>query len=99
MSAAVTTAGPDRLQVLTPTVLVVTAGVVVVVGLQAATGSSTPSTFADPGALTTTGLPLARYLQDVAGTLVVGCALLPVLQPGAAVARRAHALLTPGALA
>jgi len=97
VSAPVTTAGPDRLLLLTTTVLVVTAGVVVVAGLQAATGTSTPSTFGDPGPLTTTGLPVARYLQAVAGTLAVGCALLPVLQPGQAVARRAHRLLTPAA--
>ena len=97
MSAPVTTAGPDRLLMLTTTVLVVTAGVVVVAGLQAATGTSTPSTFGDPGPLTTTGLPVARYLQSAAGTLVVGCAVLPVLQPGQAVARRAHRLLTPAA--
>lgn len=103
---AVPVAGPDRLVVLTTGALVVTTGVLVVAGLLAAIGAPAPSSLGDPGPLTTTGLPLARYLQDILGTLVVGCALLPVLQPGAGpgghpgegrshVSRRAHGLLAP----
>lgn len=102
MSPSTTATGPDRLVVATTTLLVVTAGVVVVAGVLAATAGRSTLSIADPGPLTTTGLPLARYLQDVLGTLVVGCALLPVLQPAgpeAPLARRSHALLAPAALA
>lgn len=90
---------PDRLVVLTTTVLVVVAGVAVVAGLLAATGATAPRTLGDPGPATTTGLPLARYLQDLVGVLVVGCALLPVLEPRGDVARRARRLLAPTATA
>ena len=79
MSTDVRAAGPDRLVALTAAVLVVTAGAVVVAVLLGAAGPGPSGVLGDPGPLTTTGLPLARYLQDLLGTLVVGCALLPVL--------------------
>lgn len=98
MTRAVDPAGPDRTVLLTTAVLLVTTGVVLVAGLLVATGSAgagASSAFGDPGPLTTTGLPVARYLQEVLGALVVGSTLLPVLSAAGPVARRAQTLLGP----
>lgn len=92
--------GPDPLAVLTTGVLLLVAGAVVMIVLLAATGADSPSTLADPGPATTTGLPLARYLQDVLGVLVVGAALVGALSSGGqARALRALALRLLGPLA
>ncbi len=98
MSVVAARTGPDRLVALTTTVLLVMSGAALVAGLLAATVPA-PVALGDPGPLTTTGLPLARYLQDVLGALVVGCTLLPVLHADGDLARRARALLAPTAAA
>lgn len=92
--------GADRLTVATGALLLVVAGAVVVLGLVAATGAGTPGTIADPGPATTSGLPLARYLQALLGVLGVGCALVAALAPGdGPVRRRALQALSPTAAA
>ncbi|MFC5381056.1 copper resistance D family protein [Aquipuribacter nitratireducens] len=76
-------------------VLVVVAGAALVVALLVVGGGSAPNTIADPGPLTTTGLPLARYAQDLLGVAVVGAALVAVLaHPVGRVVGRCLRLLT-----
>lgn len=76
------TTGPDVPAVLAVGLLLLVTGAVVTVGLLALTGGATPTTLADPGPATTSGLPLARYLQDLLGVLVVGCALVAAIASG-----------------
>lgn len=93
-------ARPDPLAVATAAALLVVAGAVLVLGLLVLTGADAPRTLGDPGPATTAGLPLARYLQDLLGVLVVGCctvaALAPALDP---VRERARRLVLPVAAA
>jgi putative copper export protein len=90
--------GPDPVATATAAALVCVAGAVMVVGLLTLTGADEPGTLADPGPATTVGLPLARYLQDLLGVLVVGAALLVALASGPAATRlraRGRRLLGP----
>lgn len=90
--------GLDGLAVATGGLLLAVTGAVVVLGLVTVTGAATPSTLADPGPATTSGLPVARYLQALLGVLAVGCALVAALAPDAPhVRRRALAALAPTA--
>lgn len=91
------TPGGDHLPSLTAALLLAVAGVVVVVGLVALTGTGTRSTIADPGPATTTGLPVARYLQSLLGVAAVGCALVAALTRAEdrLLRRRAVRLLAP----
>ena len=90
----------DPLAVATTGLLLLVAGAVLVVALLALTGADEPSTLADPGPATTTGLPLLRYLQDLLGLLVVGCATVAALASGDArdLRARARAAVLPLAL-
>lgn len=93
-------ARPDPLAVATAATLLVVAGVVLVVGLLVPTGADAPRTLGDPGPATTAGLPVARYLQDLLGVLVVGCCVVAALAPDLdAVRERARRLLLPVAAA
>lgn len=91
--------GPDVTTVLTVGLLLLVTGAVVVIGLLALTGAGA-TTLADPGPATTTGLPVARYLQDLLGVAVVGCALVAAIASGPAgddLRARARRLLGPAA--
>ncbi|MGJ7441098.1 CopD family protein [Aquipuribacter sp. MA13-6] len=92
--------GPDVPTVLAVGLLLLVTGAVVTIGLLALTGGATSTTLADPGPATTSGLPLARYLQDLLGVLVVGCTLVAAIASGPAgddLRARARALLGPAA--
>ena len=94
--------GPDLAAALTVGLLLVVTGAVLTITLLALTDAGGPTTLADPGPATTTGLPLARYLQDLLGVLVVGCTLVAAIAsgPGEADLRaRSRRLLGPAATA
>ncbi|WP_336922501.1 CopD family protein [Aquipuribacter sp. SD81] len=98
-STAAPPSPPERTTVVATAVLTVVAASVLVVGLLVAGGGARPGTLADPGPLTTTGLPLARLAQDLLGVLAVGAALVAVLAaPLAVTVRRALGLLVPAAV-
>jgi putative copper export protein len=97
-------ARPDPLAVATAAALLVVAGAVLVLGLLVLTGADAPRTLGDPGPATTAGLPLARYLQDLLGVLVVGCCTVAALASGLdranqSVRERARRLVLPVAAA